>query len=160
MVHLKRHSLCGGCSCWCRCLIWEWCLKCLKPQELSLIACQRSHIDFSLCRLIFPFLYLDDIFTFHTFNHFFLVCAVFTFVFTPPLLNALPLTLCTSSFLSHSPVSADTVPSGFLTPGVGSVFFARPSEGEGKREDEPCASVSAGNDHWGFWREVYTCRGT
>lgn len=67
---------------------------------------------------------------FKSVSHIFLVCAALVYAFTPiftlcslSLLNPSNLSECTSTYHSHSCVSADTVASGCLTPGVGSVFF-------------------------------------
>lgn len=61
-------------------------------------------------------------------------------------------------------MSADTVPSGCLTPGVGSVFFPawdglenERGEGKGKARASLVPPSSAGKEHWEF--EEITCRG-
>lgn len=118
---------------------WLWCI--VQP-----ITCQRSRIlshfvDCQYTLSFFPFastalapqfpLFLKS----HSLSPFLtllppgLCCFYLNFhtllslSWIPSLLNPSLLSACTSSFLSHSPMSADTVPSGCLTPGVGSVFF-------------------------------------
>lgn len=163
-----RSSTCGGLS---GRHVTQSDIKCLRRKSSGaalvhnakhLVSCYLSKVIcylwrlllFSLCFFFYkhysPF---TPCFWVHC-QPYFLVCAILTYIFKSPkshLLNPSLLSACTSS--SHSPESADTVQSGCLTPGVGSISF--PAKYDLKRERGRQARASRSCLSWE--RPVWIC---